>query len=454
MTQEAMNSGESNAAASNSLLEDVGGMMEVETEAGILTDAATTSSDAAVVLPPPKYHHKEAALGCGECSSEQGYGEDRQSTLSEAGGLTMPDATAALLAGGHHYISAHARRRHHRKRALSKANSSGTIETSGSMAEDENANNDNMSSNNNYRDSSHLSSESLMNSSTIGSNIMSAKGAEHSIVSFGRNFNFDSTSSPSNSDSGEGAVNDRKGGGGEGSNSDDDNNDESNRKPVSIIKTSDGRSSCKPDLTRDDRHKTTNKHHTHHRMGCGTSKTPHTPHQNRNENDSGKAGDQFPSSICDEGKFLTVGKISKSRSNASVKAVPEATAISCGLRTAGEGGSGSSSTSSGSDSSMNDMNNDYGGSASGGSNSGNDGSSGGKSTISSLTTSSNQEWMASNKQWRVGAVVTADAKVSTTTSETVRAESSCLGVGSTGMFYVLLNRISSVFTAMLIFQIE
>ena len=77
---------------------------------------------------------------------------------------------------------------HFRKRALSTATSA-TMESNTLLNQAELAN-------------LPSSGISLMNNS-LNHNNMNESGMEHSIVSFGLNFNFDSTSSTSNSDSGE-----------------------------------------------------------------------------------------------------------------------------------------------------------------------------------------------------------------------------------------------------------
>lgn len=255
--------------------------------------------------------------------------------------------------------------------------SSGTIESSASMAAAAGG-----QSNNNPNAALSRNLSSFMNSSNMGSNIMNS-GAEHSIVSFGLNFNFDSTSSPSNSDSGEGAVNDGKGGGDAGSSGEDDDNRNSNNNNGKMIASA---------LKNSKSHHSHRKHH--HKSG---TKTPSPDNKNNSRNGSNEGSGGKASKRSNEGrnsKGSSSKHSSKAKKHASVKFSLNGVSAGANPAAAGEDGFGSS-TSSGSDSGMND---DSGGS-SGGSNSGNDGSgsSGGKSTISSLTTSSNQEWMATNE---------------------------------------------------------
>lgn len=277
-------------------------------DAGAATDAATLNSDDAVVeggvkrregdipTPPPP---QEAEVLHNYHAATAGGGSPK------TGGNT------------------HARRQHYRKRALSSA-TNGTLDTNASM-------NRNVTSDNNNA----FSGLSFMHNSAIGSNMMSS-GGDHSIVSFGLNFNFDNTSSPSNSDSGEGGeINQKKA---------DVNDGSDDKKPA-----------AKPSAMTAPNNKDTS---------GGSNKGKHSKERSSNHH--------------------------KHSNKTSRKTSPSGTT--------GEDGRGSDPNSS--DSSMN---NDSGGSASGGdsnsgSGSGGDGSggSGWKSTISSLTTSSNQEWMVRN----------------------------------------------------------
>lgn len=147
------------------------------------TDAATLNSDAAIV--------DGSASGSGEQISPPAAVEAAAPPIMDLSGI-------AALTGASTHINAHAKQRRYRKRALSTAGtSSGTIESAGGNPSD-------------------APGASLLNRS-IGSNIMTS-GADQSIVSFGLNFNFDNTSSPSNSDSGEAK------GGDDGSSGEDNNN--------------------------------------------------------------------------------------------------------------------------------------------------------------------------------------------------------------------------------------
>lgn len=166
-----------------------------------------------------------------------------------------------------------------------------------------------------------------------------------SIVSFGLNFNFDSTSSPSNSDSGDAGNK-----GGEGSSEDDGNgntNHNTNAKS-SVVAIQQANNEM------------------------DTSSLKNTCRRSRTSlpGGSGSGAGKPPAGKCGNGS----SKNAESESN---------------LKNSREEGFDNSSDSS--------NNCDSGGSASGGSNSGNDGSSGGKSTISSLTTSSNQDWVTTNE---------------------------------------------------------
>ena len=226
---------------------------------------------------------------------------------------------------------------------------------------------------------------------------LSGGGTEHSIVSFGLNFNFDSTSSPSTSDSGEGAVHDGKGCGvEEGSNSDDDNNGggEDAHGDAMCDDTPGGASSgavITAGGEEDERKKRNPHHHKHHRR---------------------------PEEIGEDGDVAK-----KTERTASVRFLPGAATDAAAFARGKSGEEEGSSTSSGSDSSMNDI---HGGNASGGSNSGNEGSSGGKSTISTLTTSSNQEWMAAQNECSgaEGATGSADAQAVSATIVSSEAKTS------------------------------
>lgn len=291
-------------------------------DAGAATDAATINSDAAVlegVQQPPKRHEDgnpsppppQEAEVMNHCSGDP----------AVAGGITGDAKTG----------NAEARRRHYRKRALSSA-TAGTVETLPSTS----------NGGGNTSDANGLSGLScLMQNSAVGSNIMSS-GVDHSIVSFGLNFNFDNTSSPSNSDSGEGG--------------------DTKKKEVAANGSADKKPAAKPTTTNE-----------------GTPQA--ATGSNEDKNSKGSSSNKGPNKT---------GKTTK-------KASPS-----------GNGGEDGSDPNS-SDSSLN---NDSGGSASGGdsnsgSGSGGDGSggSGWKSTISSLTTSSNQEWLATNES--AAAAVTA-----------------------------------------------
>ncbi len=189
--------------------------------------------------------------------------------------------------------------------------------------------------------------DSLVMNMPLASGISGASNAG-SIVSFGLNFNFDSTSSPSNSDSGDAGNK-----AGEGSSEEDGNGNTAN--------IPNAKSSVEA-------------------MQQGTneigSSSPNNAFRRSRTSIPGGSG----SGTTSKGN-LAAGKRCHGSSN--------------------NGGSGSKSKISreeGFDNSSDSSNNcDSGGSASGGSNSGNDGSSGGKSTISSLTTSSNQEWVTTNE---------------------------------------------------------
>ncbi len=311
-------------------------------DAGAATDAATINSDAAVlegVQQLPKRHEgdnptpppPQEAEVMNHCSGDP----------AAAGGITGDAKTG----------NAEARRRHYRKRGLSSA-TAGTVETLPSTS----------NGRGNISDVNGLSGLSLMQNSAVGSNIMSS-GVDHSIVSFGLNFNFDNTSSPSNSDSGEGG--------------------ETKKKKVAANGSADKKPAAKQTTTP--------------QAATGS---------NEGKNNKGSSSNKGPNKT---------GKSSK-------KASPS-----------GNGGEDGSDPNS-SDSSLN---NDSGGSASGGdsnsgsgSGSGGDGSggSGWKSTISSLTTSSNQEWLATNESAaaavaaaETGAVAnnaTADANLSAKKVET------------------------------------
>lgn len=285
--------------------------MDQPEDAGAATDAATLNSDAAVVEGGLKRH---------EGDTPTPPPPPEAAVLNNDHAAPTGDGGSPKTGG-----NAQARRRDYRKRALSSA-TNGTLETNGSM-------NGNPTSDNN----NGFSGLSFMQTSTIGSNIMGS-GGDHSIVSFGLNFNFDNTSSPSNSDSGEvGDTKKKKANGNDGS---------VDKKPA-----------AKPSAITAPNSKD---------ASGGSDKGKNSKSSNSNQKHSSKS----PKS--------------------SKKASPSGTN--------GEDGGGSDPNSS--DSSLN---NDSGGSASGGdsnsgSGSGGDGSggSGWKSTISSLTTSSNQEWMATN----------------------------------------------------------
>eukprot|EP00579_Thalassiosira_antarctica_P002580 CAMPEP_0201872302 /NCGR_PEP_ID=MMETSP0902-20130614/5041_1 /ASSEMBLY_ACC=CAM_ASM_000551 /TAXON_ID=420261 /ORGANISM="Thalassiosira antarctica, Strain CCMP982" /LENGTH=887 /DNA_ID=CAMNT_0048398541 /DNA_START=209 /DNA_END=2872 /DNA_ORIENTATION=+ len=308
-----------------------------------------------------------------------------------------PAAAAALaMLGSAHkrgsHINSHARQRHYRKRALSTANSSGTIESSCSM------NAQNINANNRINGNGPLSSVSLMNSSTIGSQFMNSE-AEHSIVSFGLNFNFDGASSPSNSDSG------GKGGGDAGSSGEDDNNGNANANTNGMqpAMKNGAASALNAKATGEEGTKKKKKAHKHHR-GDKATKTSSSPENSNNGSNEGKKSKgrvrvKFGPN-CTTGANAVAGAADAAvaagravAASAETAASAEAAVAAAAATPAGEQDvSGGSSTSSGSDSGMNDRNDDSGGSASGGSNSEN-----GKSTVSSLTTSSNQGWMATNE---------------------------------------------------------
>lgn len=311
--------------AANSLT-GLSGMVDAEADnTGTANDAATLNSDAAVT------------------SVGGGSGGEKAAAVSTSipPAVQQPPQAAAQGEGGSGTNNPPQPRR---KRALSFANeSSGTIETSTSMTAAQ------------ARTTASTTNQ-LMHQNTIGSNIMGSingnSGVGDSIVSFGLNFNFDSTSSPSNSDSGEGAVNGSNGG--EGSSEDDNNGNSNNTNDNNDNKGIPGKIIGI-------------KHH--HK----STKKGNTSGSNEGKNSKGSSSS-------------TSKKNSKSSSSGSKKQ----NKVKFDPKMAnGKEGSGSSTSSSEND------NNDSGGSAS--SNSGNDGSSGGKSTISSLTTSSNQEWMATNE---------------------------------------------------------
>lgn len=292
-------------------------------DAGAATDAATLNSDAAVVEGGIK--RREGDTPTPPPPQEAEVLNNDHAALAGGGGSPKT--------GG----NTKARRRDYRKRALSSA-TNGTLETNASM-------NGNVTSDNNNA----FSGLSFMQNSAMGSNIMSS-GGDHSIVSFGLNFNFDNTSSPSNSDSGEGGDTKKK--------KADGNNASGDKKPA-----------AKPSA-----------------ITAPNSKDA-SGGSNKGKNSKGSSSNHLKHS----------SKMPKS----SKKASPSGTN--------GEDGGGSDPNSS--DSSLN---NDSGGSASGGdsnsgSGSGGDGSggSGWKSTISSLTTSSNQEWMATNDSAAAAAAVAA-----------------------------------------------
>ncbi len=326
--------------------------MDQPEDAGAATDAATLNSDAAVVEGGIKRHEGDTPT-------------------------PPPPAEAAVLNNDHAAPSgdggspktggnAQARRRDYRKRTLSSA-TNGTLETNGSM------NGNTTSDNNNF------SGLSFMQNSTIGSNIMGS-GGDHSIVSFGLNFNFDNTSSPSNSDSGEvGGTKKKKANGNDGS---------LDKKPAakpSAIAAPDSKDAS-----------------------GGSDKGKNSKGSNSNQKHSSKS----PKS--------------------SKKASPSGTN--------GEDGGGSDPNSS--DSSLN---NDSGGSASGGdSNSGSgsggdrSGGSGWKSTISSLTTSSNQEWVATNDSAAAAAAAVAAEVTAVVNKATGVAKMSPEGM-ETGMYCKGIN---------------
>mmetsp|Transcript_3170 Transcript_3170/g.7009 ORF Transcript_3170/g.7009 Transcript_3170/m.7009 type:complete len:903 (-) Transcript_3170:432-3140(-) len=327
---------------------------EVEALAGIATDAATLNSDAAV----------GGSVGGGSGERQRRSVSSSSAAASAAvvtggGSLTASNVAASGKRNGDksNHINSYARQRHYRKRALSTAGfSSGTIETSGSMADAiaEAAGQGN------------ANSRTLVNSA-MGSN---SSSAEHSIVSFGLNFNFDSTSSPSNSDSGEaGAVNDGKGG--EGSSEDDNNGNANGQAPAA-----------------QNNGVTTNGALTN--AGGGEKKKVKTPSpknkSNTQDNNMNKGGGKSASG-SNEGKNSKGSRSKNSRAKKHTSVTFDPNANVPPATNNGEEGSGSSMSSCESS----------GGSASGGSSSGNDGSSGGKSTVSSLTTSSNQEWMNTNE---------------------------------------------------------
>mmetsp|Transcript_7252 Transcript_7252/g.15181 ORF Transcript_7252/g.15181 Transcript_7252/m.15181 type:complete len:933 (-) Transcript_7252:393-3191(-) len=189
--------------------------------------------------------------------------------------------------------------------------------------------------------------DSLLMNMPLAPGITAASNAG-SIVSFGLNFNFDSTSSPSNSDSGDAGNK-----GGEGSSEEDGNgNTNQNLNAKSSVVA------MQQDINE-----------------IGTSSLKSTCRRSRTSLPGGSG-----SGTTSKGK-LAAGK--------------------CGNGSSNNGESGCKSKNSREerfDNSSDSINNcDSGGSASGGSNSGNDGSSGGKSTISSLTTSSNQDWVATSE---------------------------------------------------------
>ena len=225
--------------------------------------------------------------------------------------------------------------------------------------------------------------------------------AEHSIVSFGLNFNFDGASSPSNSDSG------GKGGGDAGSSGEDDNNGNTNANTNGMqpAMKNGAASALNAKATGEEGTKKKKKAHKHHR-GDKATKTSSSPKNSNNGSNEGKKSKgrvrvKFGPN-CTTGANAVAGAADAAvaagravAASAETAASAEAAVAAAAATPAGEQDvSGGSSTSSGSDSGMNDRNDndDSGGSASGGSNSEN-----GKSTVSSLTTSSNQGWMATNE---------------------------------------------------------
>eukprot|EP00804_Cyclotella_cryptica_P019879 CCRYP_007808-RB/>CCRYP_007808-RB protein AED:0.00 eAED:0.00 QI:506/1/1/1/1/1/2/771/663 len=183
-------------------------------------------------------------------------------------------------------------------------------------------------------------------------------GAENSIVSFGLNFNFDSTSSPSNSDSGEAEK-------GEGK--------EVTRKVSAGVSCGERKKKAMDE-----------------RVNGAANGAQRTPLKSPNGSGSGSGGNSK--------------KKEKSKHAQADRPI---------LRTSNNNNTEENSAESASDSGQ-DQDYNSGGSAASGS--GNDGSSGGKSTISSLTTSSNQEWMATSesKEAKDGVVREGNANNKTT----------------------------------------
>ncbi|KAL7489837.1 hypothetical protein ACHAW6_015718 [Cyclotella cf. meneghiniana] len=162
-------------------------------------------------------------------------------------------------------------------------------------------------------------------------------GAENSIVSFGLNFNFDSTSSPSNSDSGEKEKREGKG----------------------PRKVSAG-------------------------VGCGEREKKGVEERVHGANGSQRS----PPKACNgRGSHNKKEKSKRVQSDGPI------------LPTSNDNNNAEENCAESASESGQDQDYNSGGSAASGS--GNDGSSGGKSTISSLTTSSNQEWMATSESKEV-----------------------------------------------------
>jgi len=321
----------------------------------IPTDSATVNSDAAV----------GGSVGGGSGERQRrpsSAAATPEAVVAGSGGLTASNVAAVgkRSGGKNHHINSYARQRHYRKRALSTAGfSSGTTETSGSMADVMAANDEagqrDASGSVAKCDGANLS-RTLM-SPTLGSNMMTS-GAENSIVSFGLNFDFDGTSSPSNSDSGEVAANDGKGG--EGSSEDDNNGNADGKGPTA---TNNGALTGNELKTMGEEKK-------------NNVKTPSPNNKNHIQSIHIKCKGESGSNEGKNSKGSS-SKNSEAKRHTRVKFDPNAN-----VPPATNEGSGSSMSSSDS---------------SGGSNSGNGGSSGGRSTVSSLTTSSNQEWMVTNE---------------------------------------------------------
>lgn len=191
-------------------------------------------------------------------------------------------------------------------------------------------------------------------------------GAENSIVSFGLNFNFDSTSSPSNSDSGEKEKREGKG----------------------PRKVSAG-------------------------VGCGEREKKGVEERVHGANGSQRS----PPKACNgRGSHNKKEKSKRVQSDGPI------------LPTSNDNNNAEENCAESASESGQDQDYNSGGSAASGS--GNDGSSGGKSTISSLTTSSNQEWMATSESKEVKNGMGGEGNV---TNNTVRE-----GNGENGEFNTMI----------------